>query len=223
MLGLVSAVQPQPDPCVPNRNLTWSSFAGAVPASAPQQRGAETRFRIHQVAFQGNNLFQAVMNQGASWVRPRFAQPGNVAVNGCQANITACETFFNGNPGPGAQWNHPGGATGCAAAIGPPATTSNNRGECSTVLGAACTRAAQSESVRLLKHEQLHFDIPCIIAAKANAARARGTALSVATVAGRANTLTSQYDNQTNHGCNAGQQAQWEADIAAGLPAQNFP
>jgi hypothetical protein len=30
------------------------------------------------------------------------------------------------------------------------------------------------------------------------------------------------YDNQTRHGCVAGSQAQWEADIAAGLPNVNI-
>ena len=221
MLGLVAAVQPLPKPCVPNRDLTWANFTGAVPGGAAARIAAATHFRIDSVAFQGNSLFQATLNQGASWARPQYLRPGNMAANGCQPYIAACETYFtNGNPGP---WGHPGGVAGCAAGIGPAATTSNNLGECATVLGAACTAAARLESVRLLRHEQLHFDIPCILVGKANATRAAGTALGLGTVRARANTLTSRYDNQTDHGCSAGTQAQWEADIAAGLPAQTFP
>jgi hypothetical protein len=216
MLGRVAGVQAQPEPCVPNRQLTWANFAGAVPGGVAAHIGAMTRFRINHVAHQGVNLFQAVLDQGTSWVRPAASQAGNVAVNGCQPNITACESFFNGGPGPGAQWSHPGGAVGCAAAIGPPATTANNFGECASVVGAACTSAAESDSVRLLAHEQLHFDIPCILAAKANATVAAGTALSLATVRARANTLTAQYDNQTNHGCNAAAQATWEQNVGSG-------
>jgi len=216
MLGRVSGVQAQPEPCVPNRQLTWANFAGAVPAGAPAHVGAMTRFRINHVAHQGVNLFQAVLDQGTSWVRPAASQAGNVAVNGCQPNITACQNFFNGGPGSGAQWNHPGGAVGCAAAIGPPATTANNFGQCASVVGAACTRAAELDSVRLLAHEQLHFDIPCVLAYKANAAQASGTAVTLAGVRARANTLTTQYDNQTNHGCNAAAQATWEQDVGSG-------
>lgn len=212
MLGRVAGAQAQPEPCVPNRQLTWANF----PGSPTNSFEAETHFRIDQVAFQGRQLFQAILNQGASWVRPRSGQPSNLAVNGCQPNITACENFFNGGPGPGAQWNHPGGAAGCAAAIGPPATTANNFGECASVVGAACTAAREADSVRLLRHEQLHFDIPCVLAYKANAARAAGTAVTLAGVRARANTLTTQYDNQTNHGCNATAQATWEQDVGSG-------
>ena len=229
MLGRVAGVHPLPDLCIPNRKLTWNNFAGAVPAGAAANTEAATHFRIDQVAFQANQLFQAVLDQGASWVRPRSRQPGNLAVNGCQPQVNACEAFFNGLPAGtiGAHWGLPGGpAAGCPATIVPGAVTANNIGECSTVIGAACTTARMADSqTRLLPHEQLHFDIPCVLVHKANAARARGGAVTLAAVRGRANTLTSQYDSagQTNHGCNAAAQARWEADVAAGLPAQTFP
>ena len=226
MLGRVAGVPPLPDPCIPNRKLTWDNFTGGVPAGTPTTTGAETHFRIDQVAFQGNQLFQATLNQGASWVRPGSKQPGNVAVNGCQPQITACEAFLA--PGAaGAHWDLPGGpAAGCPAAIVAGAARANNIAECRTVIGAECTRARLADSQqRLLPHEQLHFDIPCVLVHIANAARAGGAAVTLAAVRGRANTLTSQYDStgQTNHGCNAVAQARWEADVAAGLRAQTFP
>lgn len=226
MLGIVAGVHPLPDPCVPNRKLTWANFAGAVPAGAPANREAETRFDIYQVAFQGNQLFQAVFDP-ASWVRPRSGQPGNLAVNGCQPQINACEAFFNGVPAGavGAHWDLPGGpAPACPATILPGALRANNFGDCANLIGTACTRARQADSqTRLLPHEQLHFDIPCVLVHKANAARARGSAVTLAAVRTRTNALTGQYDSQTNHGCLAAPQARWESDVAAGLPAQTFP
>jgi hypothetical protein len=228
MLGRVAAVQPLPDPCIPNRKLTWSDFAGALPAGAPANREAETRFQIDQVAFQGRQLFQTTF-RASSWVRPRSAQPSNLAVNGCQPQINACEAFFNGQPAGavGAHWDLPGGpAAGCPAAIVPPATRANSFADCANVIGTACTTAREADSQRrLLPHEQLHFDIPCVLVHKANAARAAGAALSLAAVVARANTLTAQYDSfaQTHHGCHAVQQANWESDVALGLPHQHFP
>lgn len=212
MLGRVAGVQAQPAPCIPNRQLTWANFTG-TPNSAFE---AETHFRIDQVAFQGSQLFQANLNQGASWVRPRSGQPSNLAVNGCQPGIDACNAAMA--PGtPGVTWNVPGGpSTTCPAAITPAATTATNLGECTSVVGAACTAAREADSVRLLRHEQLHFDIPCVLAYKANAARAAGTAVTLAGVRARANTLTAQYDNQSNHGCNAAAQATWEQDVGSG-------
>ena len=224
MLGRVAGVQARPNLCVPNRQLTWADFTGAVPAGGGFE--ALTSFRIDQVTFQGNQLFQATQNPGTSWVRPRSSQPSNLAVNGCQPQIAACQAHFNGLPPGtvGATWGFPGGpSASCPAAVTPGAVTATSLGQCTSVIGAACTNARIADSERLLRHEQLHHDIPCVLAHKASAARASGTALSLAAVRTRANTLTAQYDTQTNHGCNAAPQARWEADVAAGLPGQTFP
>jgi hypothetical protein len=229
MLGLVAAVQAQPDPCVPNRKLTWANFTQTVPATAPASREAETHFRIVEVPFGGTQLFQARLLP-ASWVRPRSAQPGNLAVNNCQREITPCETFFNGVPAGavGATFSTPGTASAtCPAANVTPAVTATNFGECTTVIGAACTAARVSDSeTRLLPHEQLHFDIACVLAHKANAARASGAAVTLAAVQTRANSVTAQYDApapQSDHGCHAAGQATWDSDVALGMPRQTFP
>jgi hypothetical protein len=212
MLGRVAGVQARPEPCIPNRQLTWANFTG-TPTGAFEAR---TQFRISEVAFQGGQLFQTTLDQGGSWVRPRSGQPSNLAVNGCQPQITACEAVMA--PGtPGVTWGFPGGpSTTCPAAITVAASTATNFGECTSVIGAACTAARVADSPRLLRHEQLHFDIPCVLVHKANAARAAGTAVTLSAVRARANTLTNQYDTQTNHGCNPGAQATWEQNVGSG-------
>jgi hypothetical protein len=221
MLGRVAGVQAHPLICVPNRQVTWDNFTGTPAASGFE---ALTAFRVDQVPFQGNQLFQATMNQASSWVRPRSAQPGNIAVNGCQPLVDQCTQFFNANPG-GGTWSINGNpSTTCPAAVVPAAGSASNVGQCASVIGAACTAARVADSnTRLLRHEQLHFDLACVLAHRANAARAAGRTVTLAGVRTRVNTLTGQYDTQTNHGCNAGPQARWDADITAGLTGQNFP
>lgn len=214
MLGRVAGVQALPEPCVPNRQLTWANFPG-TPGGG--QFEAATHFRIDQTAFQGGQVFQANL-LGASWVRPRSGQPDVLSVNGCQPAVTQCETFFNGlAPGTvGATFNFQGNNAGCPAGIAASAVTATSFGECSTVIGAECTRARVADSARLLRHEQLHFDIPCVLVHKANAARASGTTVTLASLRARANALTNQYDTQTNHGCNATPQGTWEQNVGSG-------
>src|SRR5262249_48583498 len=188
MLGLVAGVQAMPDPCIPNPKLTWADFVQVVPAGTPASAEAGTLPSINELAFQGNQLFQLTLNP-ISWVRPRSGQPGNLAVNGCQSDVTDCENFFNG---PGAtlvnpHFDNPGGpAAGCPAQIVAGALTATNFGQCRSVIGARCTAARELDSqTRLLPHEQLHFEIPCVLVHKANAARARGVAVSLAAVRSR--------------------------------------
>ncbi|MDX1546666.1 MAG: DUF4157 domain-containing protein [Rhodothermales bacterium] len=220
MLGRTAGVQAQPDPCVPMRALTWNDFNGAPPP--PNRFGAQTNFDIQPVAFRGSNLFQATMNRATSWVRPKYKQPTNDAVTGCGNDIAACQQQIA--TGPGAWWGYPGPpAAQCAATIVPPNVRATTHAQCTTVIGAQCRQAAQAESVRLLQHEQLHFDIACVIANKANAVVAGGRALTRRQVMTRANIVTRQYDVQTNHGCNAARQAQWNTDVQAGLTGVNVP
>src|SRR5215510_6852730 len=115
------------------------------------------------------------MNRGASWVRPRSANPTNLAQNGCNTHVSGCERFFA--PGVTGTMNLTP-ATGCPAAIQPnPSIQATSFAECTTKLGAECTRAAVEDSARLLRHEQLHFDIACILVGKANASLAAGRSL----------------------------------------------
>jgi hypothetical protein len=73
-------------------------------------------------------------------------------------------------------------------------------------------------SMELLRHEQYHLRLVCLLAAKATAAATAGTA--VATVDGQMRTAvdryTAAYDDDTQHGTKADLQNKWVADIDAG-------
>lgn len=56
--------------------------------------------------------------------------------------------------------------------------------------------------------------------ANANPSNAQNILTAVRT---KANQQTSLYDSQSQHGCNAGSQATWDAAVAAGLPAVTIP
>jgi hypothetical protein len=101
------------------------------------------------------------------------------------------------------------------------------RAECESVIGAQCDADAPNESARLLNHEQRHLDIACQLAKKANDALDRGDALADVRrgVNREQGAVTTSYDSaaETNHGCEAGSQSTWDADIDAGLPNVTIP
>ncbi|MBD0306113.1 MAG: hypothetical protein ICV76_06125 [Nitrospiraceae bacterium] len=81
--------------------------------------------------------------------------------------------------------------------------------------------APPKQSDRLLRHEQLHFAISCLLTREANVALRSGgdpraMMLLLNAVATRINV---QYDVETNHGLNAEQQEQWEKTIQSSLTA----
>jgi hypothetical protein len=78
-----------------------------------------------------------------------------------------------------------------------------------------------TRSDQLLRHEQLHFAITCLLTREANQALKTGgdphaMLMLLNAVATRINV---QYDVETNHGLNAAQQARWEATIQSRLAA----
>lgn len=199
--------------------LTWAAFRGRVPRGATF--GAETHFSIPD----RNRTFTAVFNGAASWVQPRFPGSGRRATNGCNSIVAECRRAFRGlGSGQTATFTSGGAAAACPATIATPATA-NNSGECETVVGAQCDADAPNESARLLNHEQRHLDIACKLADKANTALANGSALADVRrgVNREQGAQTTQYDTDTDHGCDAGQQATWDADIDAGLPSVTIP
>ncbi len=167
-------------------------------------------------------MFRAVLNNSASWVRPHFSGAGSRATNRCAPLVARCQQDLAG-AGAGAFWDRQA-PVGCAASVFT-AARATTVGECETVVGAACDADAIAESARLLRHEQGHFDITCKLVGRADDALAAGRPL--ATVRTWLNTHTqpqnTQYDNDTGHGCNAGQQAAWETAIANDLPAVAAP
>jgi len=226
LLGLSSSAaapaQPAFAQCVPNRALTWADFTGAPSGST----SAFTAYDYPTATTPNGTRIQAVFNSGRSFVRPRFGNPTDPALNGCAANITQCESFFPpGTTGGSFALDSTPSATCPAAVRADPSVVAASLGDCSGIIAAECQRVAQAESDRLLRHEQLHFDLACVLAGKANAALAASAALT--TVQSALNTkdaqLTSQYDTQTNRGCIAAQQATWETNVRAGLTNVTIP
>lgn len=215
---------PAPIPvCDPGRSLTWADFRGTP---RPSNLGAETHFHFDLVRSPVERVIQAVFDGAASWVRPRVN--GNPATNGCAAKVTACERSLT-RRGAGAFVNL-APPVGCAATVAADASIhATTPAECTSLLAPECNRVAALESARLLRHEQGHFDIACVLARKGTAALQGAPASQERTiltaVRTKANQQTLSYDavGQTNHGCNAGPQATWEAEIAAGLPTVTIP
>ncbi len=73
----------------------------------------------------------------------------------------------------------------------------------------------QSVANRLLRHEQLHFAISCLLVRQANAALRTGDDpyRMLQLVRATAKRLNALYDKETNHGTIADKQAQWEQDV----------
>jgi hypothetical protein len=225
VLGEQPQPTPPPESCDPTTPLTWADFQGTPPGGP---FAAETHFHHDLVTEQGRQVVRAFFEPGTSWVRPRSVDPTNRAVNGCGPQVTACQQFFDSlSPGQtGTRWLTPG--AGCAASPAPnPAIIAHSRGDCDSLLGAECDRVAQLDSERLLRHEQLHFDIACVLARRGSDAvfiRPANQAQTILTaVRTKANAQTVLYDNQTNHGCNAGPQATWETNVRNQLPAVTIP
>lgn len=215
-----------PSTCVPSRRLTWADFTGAPPAGGIFH--AFTSFSFSSQTAGGRDWIIATFNGGSSWVRPQAANPGNRAQNGCAPTVTECQQFFDGlSPGQ-TGWRSLGPTTGCAASPSPDTSLrATNRGECETVLGTECDRVAALESARLLHHEQLHLDLACAVAAKGNAALAASPAPNTQTiltaVRTKANSQTTSYDTQSQHGCIASRQSTWDSAVAQGLPSVTIP
>ena len=152
------------------------------------------------------------------------AGSGARATNGCASVVRTCQDHFDALPAGHTGWWEYGPADDCPATI---ATTTRvtARNDCENRIGTQCDADAPAESARLLRHEQGHFDIACVLVGKADDALAAGSPL--ATVRRRLNqTVTQQnsrYDVQTRHGCRQPQQSTWDTNLAAGLPAVTIP
>ncbi len=78
---------------------------------------------------------------------------------------------------------------------------------------------------RLLRHEQLHFAISCLLTRQANASLQTGgdPEKMLLLLRATAQRLNLQYDKETNHGTIPARQAQWEADVKQQLEAVSLP
>jgi hypothetical protein len=208
--------------------LTWADFTGK-----PKGQGmARTMFRHDLATENGKQVIRAVFEPGKSWVRKAFSDPTDRVATKCADSIKNCEKFFGklkkGQTGTNSLAPL---SSGCPASITPDSSiVATSKAECRSVLGPECDRVAQLESARLLKHEQLHLDIACVMATKGTKAIASDPSADpqviLSAVRTKANALSDDsgpYDTQTSHGCNATAQASWESDVAKGLPSETIP
>ena len=211
----VPAQQPPPEAAC--RVLTWADYTVGQP---PRGFQALTVFSIPV----RNGTFRAVFNERTSVVRPKYPGAGARATNGCAAVVRRCQRVFRNVPAGVTRTFDVAPSPNCPATIVTPAQATS-RAECESVIGAGCDADAPNESARLLNHEQRHLDIACKLAEKANDALAAGSPLADVRRAVRRErrAQTRSYDNDTGHGCDAGQQAAWDADIDAGLPGVTIP
>ncbi|MDX1530151.1 MAG: DUF4157 domain-containing protein [Rhodothermales bacterium] len=209
-------------PCEPNRALTWSDFTGQPPQST---FAAETHYSLPKSTSGGSTTFKAKFDGSASWCKPKWKKPADRTVNGCAPPIRSCKDWLRKNPG--GTWSFDGKAsTKCPASPVPSASVvATTVGECDSKIGAECDRASGLESARLLQHEQLHFDIGCVLVKKANQALAAGSAeATVERELKKKDAAQSKaYDTETKHGCIAAKQTAWTTAVGNGLPGVTIP
>ncbi len=210
---------PLPELCQPNRPLTWADFTGKPTGSFD----AFTAFHHELATVQGEQVVRAVLDPARCFAEPRLKNPADRVHSGCDAAIKQCETLLAGKTGVTLPLASPGR---CAASAKPdPSVVATSSATCSTVLGPECDRIKGLDSQRVLRHEQLHFTIACLLARKGTRALALNPASEaqriLQDVQAKATDLsadTGRYDSETDHGCNASAQAAWETSVAAGLP-----
>ncbi|MEP7012875.1 MAG: DUF4157 domain-containing protein [Acidobacteriota bacterium] len=243
LFSCMKGAKADPEECVPRRSLAWDDFTGAPKGNfsafttAPvkdkpmdPQRAACLQRVLGKTTDQ-TRVFQAQLDSGKSWVRGEFKDPTNPSKTQCGKNIRNCESQFKklkpNQTGTMTLSSNPNSK--CGAAITPnPSVTATSKDECKTVLGAECTRVAQLESERLLRHEQGHFDISCVFARKANSALIAGgnfkdIKAAVEPLGSKKDKAFKKYDFDTDHGCIAAEQANWAGELANGLPKITIP
>ena len=225
-----------PVECDPARTLTWNDFAAAPDMSSRfgavchsgLEKGAANTALLKCMPFTdagqkaNPSRVHAVFDGTKSWVKPRSKTPTDNSVNGCQAVIGQCQSHFAGAGSGGTTWALSTGAPpGCAASPSPRGDAATSAADCETVVGKDCADQAAADSVRLLQHENGHFNLSCAMARKANAMTGKTTDVDKLLKAAKAVLRTQQrlYDGETGHGCKAAEQSAWETAIAGGLPA----
>ena len=213
---------PPPTPpvkvCDPDRKLTLADFK--EDATLPVGKAGKTAVDTPRVQDGGKTIFQAKL-LSRSAMRPETKDPKDRSKSGCGDLTKSCKdivakgkTFRAGNQ------------PGCPAAPQFDSTKkATNDAECDSVIGTECDRVKVEDSARVLKHEQLHFDIACVLTKKANAALAAGGNIDTIEKALKAkiNAANKKYDDESKHGCDASQQSSWESDVNGGLTKVTVP
>jgi Domain of unknown function (DUF4157) len=209
--------------CRHSAALSWSEFTAAPPARSRFE--AETHFHFDLTTAGGHDVVEAIFEPATSWVKPRWPNAADRALNGCAAKVLACDREIARRVAlgqVGVTWGPLRQSSICPASIQYDASVvATSRSDCATAIGAECDRVAQLEADRLLRHEQGHYDLACALARKGTIEIMLGQAPAamLAAVRSTAGTQTVAYDNDSGNGCNAAQQAAWETRIGDGLPA----
>ncbi len=194
-----------PNQCDPYRALTRGDFV--EDSTLPGGMAGRTDADIVAITVHGVAGFGAKLNS-TSALLPSHKHPADRAKTPCGGLVTACRNSLNaGSPGFSIS-----NASGCAAAPRPTGRATSVA-ECDSVVGAACDAAVAADADRVLAHEQLHMDIACVIAAKANLAFWRAglpARIDIAAIERVKHRENRRYDRDTVHGCDAAQQLTWE-------------
>lgn len=157
--------------------------------------------------FSASKPFTTELNKASSWVDTNQVKTGSARTAQVSGIVRGCEERFQ--KGASKVPVSPRGSCAAARLGNYTATTAN---ECETVVGAGLDNDTATDAVRLLKHEQYHIKLACALANTAPSQRALLLAHA---------TKKTEYDSPatgTDHGCNATQQAAWEAKIDSGTP-----
>jgi hypothetical protein len=221
--AIVDAIQALAASCGHSAALTWPEFTAAAPAASSFE--AETHFHFDLTTAAGHDVVRAIFDPVTSWVKPRWPNASNRALNGCAARVLACDQEISRRLGlgqVGVTWGPLRQSPICPASVQyDPSVVARSQSDCATAIGAECDRVAQLESARLLRHEQGHYDLACALARKGTTEIMFGQAPAamLATVRSAAGRQTVAYDNDSGNGCIPAQQAAWETRIGDGLPA----
>jgi hypothetical protein len=194
-----------PQQCDPFRALTLADFA--EDASLPAGMAGRTRADIVSITVHGVAGFGAKF-LSTSALLPSHKHPDDRSKSPCGTLVKNCVAEFNAGRTAFSFSNK----SKCAAAPSL-AGRATSVDECESVCGADCDKAAKEDSTRVLAHEQLHFDIACVVVAKANLAFWRAglpAHINVAAIKKVKDKVNSDYDRDTGHGCDPAQQQAWE-------------
>jgi len=212
--------------CDPARQLTWNDYQ----SSPAGQTGALTASGIRVVNSFGQNWFQAFFDPAGSFVSAWNKTPADNSVNGCQNAIDRVTSQVQAHEKASPRISSLGPV--CAASILPQPVEVNNVAEVSTKFAPECARSRVADSERLLRHEQLHFAISCVLAKKANELVLKGIdfMLVYTGVVDLYNKINlnngsgdGDYDAQTNHGCDQAKQNEWQTRVNNGLQDYRIP
>jgi hypothetical protein len=208
--------------CEPARPLTWGDYSDKVPEGATVAANTGTRIKLIQA--NGSDMFQCTLDSATVWAKPEAKYASDNSKNGCQEKIRACEDWVNKHPGQTGH-NDPPAQRKCPASIIPKRVEFKSIKECTTIFGEECKTAQVADATLLLKHEQLHFTISCILAKKANQALKAGKDFDAITksLGEKHKTLNADYDTETKNRCDQAKQDEWQRKVDGGLRSETIP